>query len=167
MEDLDGNSEELYETEIEDKFSFRGATSQSEGSTDEENEGFHTDFEEHSVSEPSIDELDASVEAAGQEEMNQKAFLDSIFGELPPESLIKFNFLFPKPPPPPRRPQTKHPWYLTKVDVADDGRSQEITSDDLQKDEELSKPKKRFVRIGGMLAMPVPVEGPLFAGQDM
>ncbi|XP_060104942.1 uncharacterized protein LOC132578871 [Heteronotia binoei] len=160
-------NEELYETEIEDRFSYHGETNQSrESSTDDENEEFHTDFEGQSSSELPDSEQDAPMEAIGQKEMSQKAFLDSVFGELPPESLIKINFLFPKPPPPPRRPQTKHSWFSTK-DVADEERSQEVPGADLQKDEKLRKPRKRYLRIGGMLAMPVPVEGPLFADQEM
>lgn len=85
---LSSSSEELCETETEDKFSYHGDTSPaSENSTDGENEEFHTEYDGRSLSELPINDLDASIEVVGQEEISQKACRSHI----PPLSSIDNN----------------------------------------------------------------------------
>lgn len=50
--------------------------------------------------------------------------------------------------------------------VADRERPQEANMDVLEKDDKYGNVRKRFVRMGGMLAMPVPVPGPLFTSEE-
>lgn len=54
-----------------------------------------------------------------------------------------------------------------KLPVADEGRDQEANTEALKKDGKNESVKKRFMRIGGMLVMPVPVPGPLFPKEEI
>ncbi|CAM5140329.1 unnamed protein product [Eretmochelys imbricata] len=132
--------------------------------SDSASEFFDTSDTAHSAT-----KFEPSKKLHVQQEMAEKAFLDSVFGELPPKSLIKTNLLFAKPARPKQRPQTKrYPLFISKETfVADGTRHLEVNADLLEKDDQYENVRQCFVRIGGMLAMPVPVPGPLFTGEEL
>ncbi|CAI5793749.1 Hypothetical predicted protein [Podarcis lilfordi] len=172
MEHLDCNDDEFYETKPEEFVGDVVETQKNEDPEGGEKEEY-VDDEMDSGSEhpngndeeqPATEEY-TSKEADSPQHMTQKAFLDSIFGELPPKSLIKIKLLFPKPPHPLQRPQTK-PLFFTEVSIAVDERRQDTTLDALIKDEKQEILKNHYVRIGGMLVMPVSVDGPLFTDEE-
>ncbi|XP_064422753.1 uncharacterized protein LOC135360126 [Latimeria chalumnae] len=115
-------------------------------------------------------EVHLSEQLRTEKKQTCKEYLDSIFFFVP-TYLIKWKLLFEKPKCPDRRPPSKYPELILRNTAHLHYSGQEALQQVSEQQKEWGFRQqgcnsavvtKRFLRTGGMLALPVPVPGPLF-----
>ncbi|CAH2312623.1 Hypothetical predicted protein [Pelobates cultripes] len=102
-----------------------------------------------------------------KEELTDTEYLDSIFGPSPPVSLLNPNRRFKKPPAPFKRYKSKryNPLRFNEI-FSTEQKSDKATKEKMKAENGSLRRKTHFLGIGGMLSLPVPVDGPLFISED-